>query len=299
MKSKKILTILKTAGIEVTLLAICTFSILAQPVPPPPGPAGPINVVAPGSKAESAFLEANPIDQLAAPSSPESKKERLDRFNLLWLSAPAAKLELNLFDDARLPAAIDRFESVRGVGVFFGHLEGDEETSVLIAHQDGAIAARIRGADGRLFDITYAGDGMHKITEVDPIKLRATLRDDVLTMVSSAGAGTIGQSPPLAPDTAIPPIIDVMVLYTTEEKDLLGGQAATEARIALSVAYNNEAFRRSFIDARFRLVHTEEVTTNWHTPSYFGGSELNWLSGNSTVAQRRSAFGADLVPQQA
>ncbi len=294
MKTSKHRMFLEIAAVE-ALLGLCTFTLYGQPLAAPPGPGGPVNILAPSSNVESAFLEVNPINQLSAPSSPWSKKERFDRFNTLWLSAPSAKLELNLFDDARLPAVIDRFDASRGVGVFYGHLEGDEDASVLIAHKDGAIEARIRGPEGREFDVSYNGDGMHKITEVDPLKLRDTLRDDVLTKDGSTGNQTAEPSTPQTPDTSSPTIIDVMVLYTTEEKDVLGGQAATEARIALSVAYNNEAFRRSFVNARFRLVHTEEVTQSWHVPSHTAGSELSWLAGDSTVAQRRGTFGADLV----
>src|SRR5436190_8103565 len=142
MKGSKDRSFLKIA-FATALLGLNNFGLLGQPSSAPPGPLGPVNVVADGSKAQSAFLEVNPIEQLAASSSPVSKKERLDRFNTVWLSAPSAKLELNLFEDARLPAVIDRFQVIRGVGVFSGHLDGDEQTSVLIAYRDGTGAVRI------------------------------------------------------------------------------------------------------------------------------------------------------------
>ena len=281
--------------VAAAVLGLSIFALVAQPRPAPPGPAGPVNVVGAGSEVQSAFLEVNPIDQLTAPSAPASKKERLDRFNTLWLSAPSAKLDLNLFGDAKLRAVIDRFESMAGVGVFYGHLDGDDAATVLLAHRDGALEARISGPNGRVFDVSYGGGDMLKIAEVDPLLLRDALRDGVQTANSAIVNVDGGPSSPQAPDTATPPVIDVMVLYTTQEKNGLGGQAATEARIALCVAYNNEAFRRSYVNARYRLVHTEEVTESWHVPSQTASTELGWLRSDSMVAQRQSSFGADVV----
>ncbi len=204
---------------------------------------------------------------------------------------------MNLFDDAKLSVVIDRYETMRDVRVFYGHVEGDDELMVLIAHRDDTIAARIRGPDGRIFYVGYVGDGIHRICELDPLKLRDVVQDDVLSeskelqpVVEATRPGAIASR-----TITTPPVIDVMILYTTEEKDMLGGQAATEARIALSVAYANEAFRRSFVDARLQLVHIEEVTSEWHQPTHTALGELSWVAFDPVVAQRQASYGADLV----
>ena len=86
--------------------------------------------------------------------------------------------------------------------------------------------------------------------------------------------------------------VDVMVLYTGLAKSAYG-EAGIRDKIALSIAYMNEACHRSGVNARFRLVYQGETT--WHTESPLSVNELYWLASDSTVAELRAGVGADLV----
>lgn len=54
-------------------------------------------------------------------------------------------------------------------------------------------------------------------------------------------------------------IIDVMVLYSQAARSAAGGTAAMHALIDLAVAETNDAFERSLVTTRLRLVHRQEV----------------------------------------
>lgn len=86
--------------------------------------------------------------------------------------------------------------------------------------------------------------------------------------------------------------IDVMILFTGKAKAAYG-QADIDRRIALSIAYMNEACNRSGVHARFRLIHQAETT--WHQETPKAKDELYWLSSDTKVAELRDAVGADLV----
>jgi hypothetical protein len=87
-------------------------------------------------------------------------------------------------------------------------------------------------------------------------------------------------------------IVDVMVLYTTAAKSECG-QTEVERRIALGIAYINEACNRSGVHARFRLVYAGEAVG--HEETSYASDELRWLSNDEQVATIRDAVGADLV----
>lgn len=96
------------------------------------------------------------------------------------------------------------------------------------------------------------------------------------------------------PETLAPPrsVIDVMILYTGAAREAYG-EAAIRERLVLSIAYLNEAFNRSGVNAKCRLIHAEEVT--WHAETPEAADELDWLASDGTVAELRDRVGADLV----
>ena len=88
-------------------------------------------------------------------------------------------------------------------------------------------------------------------------------------------------------------VIDVMVLYTGLAKEACGGEASVRAKIALAIAFMNEACNRSGVHAKLRLIHHEETT--WHSEGERGADELYWLANDRKVAELRNQVGADLV----
>jgi hypothetical protein len=83
-----------------------------------------------------------------------------------------------------------------------------------------------------------------------------------------------------------------MIFYTGAAREAYG-EAAIRERMVLSIAFLNEAFNRSGVKAKCRLIHAEEVT--WHAETPQAADELYWLASDSTVAELRDRFGADLV----
>jgi hypothetical protein len=80
----------------------------------------------------------------------------------------AARLILNLFDDAVFPAVLDRRE-VRSPKSFIwhGHVAGVENSQVTLAVENGVIAGNVR-ADSATFQIRYGGEGTHVIYQINP-----------------------------------------------------------------------------------------------------------------------------------
>jgi hypothetical protein len=86
-----------------------------------------------------------------------------------------------------------------------------------------------------------------------------------------------------------------MILFTTEAKNQYGASGINNM-IALAVGYINEAFNRSGINAKIRLVHKAETT--WHTQSSSANNELGSLTSDPTVSGLgglRDQYGADCV----
>lgn len=92
-------------------------------------------------------------------------------------------------------------------------------------------------------------------------------------------------------------VVDVMVLYTDDARDVIGSDTAIKAEIRKAVLQMNTAFRNSLIPAAVRLVHIRSV-------AYEDSMELDVDLDNLTFADDghldgvhalREAYGADLV----
>jgi hypothetical protein len=86
-----------------------------------------------------------------------------------------------------------------------------------------------------------------------------------------------------------------MVLYSTEAKIALVGDAGVLSFVILSFGYLNEAFLNSGCAVTARLIYREEVTSSWHAQDGCGSVDWNWLKNDTTVATKRGNVGADLV----
>lgn len=87
------------------------------------------------------------------------------------------------------------------------------------------------------------------------------------------------------------PVLDVLVLYIDAAQQTSSGRDM-DARIGSYIAYSNQAFANSGVDARLRLVGSEKVNLNY---TYVTEANLNALRTNSEVARLRQKYGADLV----
>ncbi|HKX84346.1 MAG TPA: M12 family metallo-peptidase, partial [Pyrinomonadaceae bacterium] len=88
--------------------------------------------------------------------------------------------------------------------------------------------------------------------------------------------------------------VDVMVVYTTATKNVLGGdaQAQTHAQAAIDVA--NTAYINSRIRMRVRLVHSQEFV---YTESGNASTDLSNLRSNAGIQTLRNTHKADLVAE--
>lgn len=110
------------------------------------------------------------------------------------------------------------------------------------------------------------------------------------SLLSKRNAGLHDNNVSAAPTSRT--VVDVMVLHTSLAKEA-HSEAGVRSRVALALAYLNEACNRSGVHARFRLVYQGEVT--WHNEEPRAVDELYWLAGDGEVADLRDQFGADLV----
>lgn len=85
---------------------------------------------------------------------------------------------------------------------------------------------------------------------------------------------------------------DVMVLYTPEAKQGAGGTAAIEATAQAAVDGMNLSFINSQVNAQANLSYTGMIQYN---DSGDLSDDLTWLRNNASVAQLRTAYGADMV----
>ena len=102
---------------------------------------------------------------------PAPKRSRLAtiRADLLAIDgAGAAPIALNLFDDVRLVARVDRVDRRSpGSFVWHGRVEGVRHGNAIFASNDGVLAGTVF-VEGATFEITYAGDGLYDVRELDP-----------------------------------------------------------------------------------------------------------------------------------
>ena len=86
--------------------------------------------------------------------------------------------------------------------------------------------------------------------------------------------------------------IVLMSVYTPQARAAAGGTAQIQAQIQAAVDQANTAFIDSNMIARYFLSHTEEMA---YTDSGNIETDLNWVTGNSTVASLRNTSSADMV----
>ncbi|MGH7886919.1 MAG: M12 family metallo-peptidase, partial [Candidatus Binatia bacterium] len=86
--------------------------------------------------------------------------------------------------------------------------------------------------------------------------------------------------------------IALMSVYTPQARAAAGGTAQIQAQIQAAVDQANTAFINSNMTARYYLAHSAEVAYN---DSGDISIDLNWITGNATVASLRNTHGADMV----
>ncbi len=263
-----------------------------------------------------------------------SRRSRLDPLALTSFEArvgravpgprrPAGiRLGLNLFPDVSVVGSFDRINA-RDAGrwVARGTVENVPGSLVLLAVDDGAMAASIQLPGRGTFTVTPSGSGDYRVVEIDsdtwpdcgpeehPIRRPPARRGGGR---GRAGAGAVrlqaagGDAQEFSGVAALmdPPVvagdyntIDVMVMYTTAARVGAGSVAAIQSQIDLAVEEANTCYENSGINARLNLVYRGEIA---YTETGNASTDLSRLAATADgyldgVHALRNQYGADVV----
>jgi len=204
------------------------------------------------------FLPA-PDGFQAAVDQPPAMRQRAVLINWNALDAGTRDIRLNLFPDVTLEAQLERVEEPPAGGfVWVGRLAGDPGGRVSLAVRDGVVSGAVYRSGREWAVIRYAGEGeAHVIYEVRPDAAEPRGPDYVLPATPMGG---IHSSPAGVACREDGSVIDILVAYTAEARDAVGGQAAIEGLISQRVADMNSANYDSAATFQWRLVGTMEVS---------------------------------------
>ncbi|GEM_PF-1791623 len=215
----------------------------------------------------------------------------MDRAAARSASDAATEVRLDLFDDVRFVALIDRAEQMPDAYVYSGRLKdvagGFAHLAISHEQMTGSITL-----PNRSYAVRYAGGGLHLVQEINPAQLPNGV-EPIPVEPSSEQTQHQGKGPSNDDGS----LIDVMIVYTPAARAAAGGTGGMQREAAAAVAQANTAFLYSDVTQRFRLVHTAEVN---YTESGAGSLDLSRLRGTSDgfmdgVHILRDTHGADLV----
>ena len=143
-----------------------------------------------------------------------------------------------------------------------------------------------------LFEISYAGNGVHAIHEVDPSAFPPEAEPIPVELPEGEAADAVPAA--VADDGSV---IDVMVVYTPSARGAVGGTTAMINMINLAVSETNQSYNNSGITQRLNLVHAAEVS---YTSSGDFGTDLGRLQNDNdgymdNVHTLRDSYHADEV----
>ena len=163
-------------------------------------------------------------------------------------------------------------------GLLFGHVESGNESFTIHPGPNGRTIVEKLDTD------SFAPEWGHDAAtfgrdKIPPMTGRDTNQE-----------ATLIPPPVTAADGTIQ--IDLMSVYTPQARAAAGGATQIQGRIQAAVDQANTAFINSNMTVRFSLAHTAEVAYN---DSGNIETDLNWVTGNSTVASWRNTYAADMV----
>ncbi|MCH8808085.1 MAG: hypothetical protein IH986_18615 [Planctomycetes bacterium] len=208
-----------------------------------------------------------------------------------------ARIALDLGDGETFTGVVERIEpGALSDCVWHGRLIGEPGGWFLLVVNDGIVAGEVSSPSRGHFHIRYAGDRLHTIARIEPQDRLHCLSGPRL-WIETRDNDAPPHSGTVAGDDSTCPIIDVMVVYTPAARRTLGGQAAIEAVIDANIAFTNDAYERSMVNHRLRLVHAGEVN---YVESGNSITDLTRLRDRSDgfmdeVHALRDQWGADLV----
>jgi len=179
----------------------------------------------------------------------------------------------------------------KGRYAWYGIVNGDPGSFVLLSVTDKAIAGKITTGKGEIYTINYIGKGLHRIDQINPGELKERPNDDIEVKPTGNGPEKEGDCPDPSSQ------VDIMVVYTEAAETEAGGPEGIEAFIYLCVYFTNLSYQNSNVNLTMNLVHMEKVT---YTETGVSDTDLDRLRGTAdgfmdNVHTLRDAHGADLV----
>jgi len=182
-----------------------------------------------------------------------------------------------------------------------GRLEGDADGFFILCVEDDAAAGLIQStADGKLYQLSYVGAGVHEFAPVEAFTI-----PDCKTSGQAPAAISPPHKPSQPPTASAPrggceppaPIGDVVIWYTPAARAAAGGTNAMNAQCQLAVDTANQTYVASLVTNRLKLVFRDEIA---YTESGDVETDRNRLKGTSDgfmdfVHADRDFFGADFV----
>lgn len=201
----------------------------------------------------------------------------------------SAKLSFPLFDGKSFEAVRNSSEGfeTRTADSFTWRgkiIEGKFSGDVFLTFNKGFVSGIIYSPDG-VFEISMKGDKQF-LVELDQNLFPECAGDIKGGISSNTGGEKLGN----ASDSA--DRIDVLIVYTTATKNILGGDAQAQTLAQQAIDSTNAAYANSKIRQRVRMVHAAEYQ---YTETSSASTDLGALRNNAAIQALRNEHNADLV----
>ncbi|WP_154222952.1 M12 family metallo-peptidase [Marinicella rhabdoformis] len=167
-----------------------------------------------------------------------------------------------------------------------GRFKGHPESSVSFAYVNGYISG-VAFNDRETFEFMPQAKDQIRIASLLTDAFAECEVDEVSDTALPVSNQKIPTTPSGSTDT-----LDVMVIYTPQARDAAGGVSGIEATAQAAVDAMNLSFDNSNVDAEAKISYVGLANYN---DSGSSSESLTWVRSDPTVAQLRTAYGADMV----
>jgi hypothetical protein len=226
--------------------------------------------------------------EVTDPDRPAVVRERLVDVSPAALTE---RVKMTLFPGTSLSLVRDELRQTPEGTVWVGHVRDQPGSSAIFVVREQVVVGNITTRDGRVYELRYAGNGVHRVREVDPSRFPPEGPPD-----EPAVPPRDPQGDP-CPSADPPDEIDVMVVYNQASRVAAGGTEAMEAEVVLAIEATNQGYINSDVLQRVNLVHTREVDYAETGSSITDRNRLQNPSDGfiDDVHDLRDQFGADIV----
>lgn len=239
------------------------------------------------------------------PHHPEILRERFVSFDPEQMPDPrqtgTTTILLDLFDDLSVDVVLDRAErDDTNRTSRYGTVRGYPGSSVVLTQSGGALSGRINIPGRGEYEIYNAGGDEYRVEQIDESELDQGCGNHEIGSApppSLAAAGMDGVAGTLACNHDDGSTVDVLIVYTSAAANAAGGASAIEARAQLLVDVANDAYARSGVLHRLRLV--DVAPTTYDEDGTIGDHRQRLTSDGDGIMDDvhdiRDEYGADLV----